>query len=283
MPCIAHISDLHFGYNDPLLVDALRQSLWQIKPDVLAVSGDLVEHATVNEFEQARDFLQSLPKPQIVVPGNHDLPFYNLWLRAIDGLRNFRRYISEDPTPTYVDGQIAVIGFESAHHFPVKGGKITEQQLDSVVQRFSALPDCLIRVLVTHHPFDLPEPATAKSLIGHSRHAVTRLAPVVDVLLAGHIHVSSAGSTSSRYGTGDHAMVFVQAGTAVSNRHKGEVNSFNVLHTGRSAEREKQIQIDRYTWGQEQARFLCSRSEEFRLGKEGWAQVQQRSTSQRTR
>jgi 3',5'-cyclic AMP phosphodiesterase CpdA len=277
MSCIAHISDLHFGYNDPLLVDALRESLWKIKPDVLAVSGDLVEHATVNEFEQAREFLQSLPRPQIVVPGNHDLPFYNLWLRAIEGLRNFRRYISENPTPAYVDEHVAVIGFESAHHFPVKGGKITEQQLDAIVQRFTELPEFLIRVLVTHHPFDLPAPATARSLIGHSRQAVRRLAPVVDVLLAGHIHISSSGSTSSRYRTKDHAMVFVQAGTAVSNRHKGETNSFNVLHTGRSTEGEKQVQIDRYAWDQEHSRFSCQRAREFRLGKEGWAQVRQLS------
>lgn len=273
MPCIAHISDLHFGYNDPLLVDALRDVLWKIDPNVLAVSGDLVEHATPAEFEQAKRFLDSLPKPQIVVPGNHDLPFYNLWLRALEGLKNFRRYISSDPTPTYIDDHMAVIGFESAHHFPVKGGKITEQQLESIVERFSAVPQRLVRALVTHHPFDLPEPARASSLIGHSRHAITLLAPVVDVLLAGHIHVSSSGSTSSRYKTGEHAMVFVQAGTAVSNRHKGEVNSFNVLHTGRSAEGEKQVQIERYGWDGKEGRFLCHRTNEYRLGKEGWAQV----------
>ncbi len=274
MPCIAHISDLHFGYNDPLLVEALHDALWKIDPDVLAVSGDLVEHATVQEFEQVRAFLDTLPKPQIVVPGNHDLPFYNLWLRALEGLKNFRRYVSGDPTPTYIDDHVAVIGFESAHHFPVRGGKITEQQLDSIVERFSAVPDQLLRALVTHHPFDLPEPARASSLIGHARHAVTRLAPVVDVLLAGHIHVSSSGSTSSRYNTGEHAMVFVQAGTAVSNRHKGEVNSFNVLQTGRSAQGEKQIEIERHAWDGTAGEFRCHRTNEYRLGNEGWAQVQ---------
>lgn len=274
MACIAHISDLHFGYNDPVLVNELREVLWQIDPDVLAVSGDLVEHATVPEFKLARAFLESLPTPQIVVPGNHDLPFYNLWLRAIEGLKNFRRYISDDVTPTYVDDEIAVIGFESAHHFPVRGGKITEKQLDLVVERFSALPDSLTRALVTHHPFDLPGPAKASSLIGHSRHAISRLAPVVDILFAGHIHVSSSGSTTSRYKTGDHAMVFVQAGTAVSNRHKGEVNSFNVVHTGRSAGGNKQVHIERYAWDQNRSRFLCHKTSEYQLGSEGWAKIQ---------
>lgn len=277
MPCIAHISDLHFGYNDPLLVTALREALWEIDPDVLAVSGDLVEHASATEFQQAKAFLDSLPKPQIVVPGNHDLPFYNLPLRAIEGLRKFRRYISDDPTPTYVDERMAVIGFESAHHFPVRGGKITGRQLDCIVERFSAVPTGLVRALVTHHPFDLPEPATARSLIGHSRHAVARLAPVVDVLLAGHIHVSSSGSTSSRYHTGDHAMVFVQAGTAASNRHKGEVNSFNVLHIGRSLEGHKQVSVERYAWDQTRARFLSHKPQEYELGRVGWATVRHAS------
>jgi hypothetical protein len=77
-------------------------------------------------------------------------------------------------------------------------------------------------------------------------------------------------------------MVFVQAGTAVSNRHKGEVNSFNVLHTGRSAEGEKQVRIERYAWDQTLMRFVCHRANEYRLGKEGWAQTPEFSSGSRT-
>jgi 3',5'-cyclic AMP phosphodiesterase CpdA len=272
MRLIAHISDLHFGYNDPLLAKALSKSLAQINPDVLVVSGDLVEHATDVEFQDARDFLDSLPGPQIVVPGNHDLPFYNLWRRFTVGLDKYRRFITEDLQPALIDDELAIVGADSAHLYPVKGGKITDSQLDDLVGLFANFPSGLIRVLVTHHPFDLPEPSNPHLLIGHSRRAVTRLAPVVDILLAGHVHVSSTGSTSTRYKLEGHAMAFVQAGTAISDRNKGENNSFNVIRTGSSESHEKQITVDRYSWNKEERGFDCKDSKEYRLGKQGWAE-----------
>jgi 3',5'-cyclic AMP phosphodiesterase CpdA len=272
MRTIAHISDLHFGYNDSLLAKKLSESLAQIRPNVLVVSGDLVEHATGAEFQAARDFLDSLPGPQIIVPGNHDLPFYNLWRRFTEGLDKYRRFITEDLEPAFVDDELAIVGADSAHLYPVKGGKITDSQLDDLVTLFSGFPSDLIRVLVTHHPFDLPEPSNPHLLIGHSRRAVTRLAPVVDILLAGHVHLSSTGSTSTRYKLEGHAMAFVQAGTAISDRNKGENNSFNVIHTGSVESREKQIVVDRYSWTKEDNHFDCKGSKEYRLGKQGWAE-----------
>lgn len=272
MRVIAHISDLHFGYNDPLLARSLTQTLADIRPNVLVVSGDLVEHATDAEFLSARKFLETLPRPQIIVPGNHDLPFYNLWRRFTEGLDKYRRFITDDSEPAFVDDEIAIVGADSAHHYPVKGGKITESQLDGLVGLFSSFPANLVRVLVTHHPFDLPEPSNPHLLIGHSRRAVARLSPVVDILLAGHVHLSSTGSTSTRYKLGGHAMVFAQAGTAISDRNKGEANSFNVIFTGWAANGEKQVIVHRYSWVKGECRFVCGDSEEYRLGKSGWAE-----------
>jgi 3',5'-cyclic AMP phosphodiesterase CpdA len=272
MRLIAHISDLHFGYNDPLLANVLKETLAQIRPNVLVVSGDLVEHATDAEFRAARDFLDSLPGPQIIVPGNHDLPFYNFWRRFTEGLDKYRRFITEDLQPAFIDDELAIVGADSAHLYPMKGGKITDSQLEDLVSLFSRFPSGLIRVLVTHHPFDLPEPSNPHLLIGHSRRAVTRLAPVVDILLAGHVHLSSTGSTSTRYKLEDHAMAFVQAGTAISDRNKGETNSFNVIHTSSAESNEKQIVVDRYSWSKDEHQFECKDSKEYRLGKKGWAE-----------
>jgi 3',5'-cyclic AMP phosphodiesterase CpdA len=272
MRTIAHISDLHFGYNDPLLAQAVRESIAQIKPSILVVSGDLVEHATDAEFQDARDFLDTLPGPQIIVPGNHDLPFYNLWRRITEGLDKYRRFITDDLEPAFVDDELAIVGADSAHLYPVKGGKITDSQLDDLVALFSGFPSGLIRVLVTHHPFDLPEPSNPHLLIGHARRAVTRLAPVVDILLAGHVHLSSTGSTSTRYKLDGHAMAFVQAGTAISGRNKGETNSFNVIRTGSAESQEKQIVVDRYSWAEGGHQFECKDSKAYRLGKQGWAE-----------
>ncbi len=269
---IAHISDLHFGYNDPLLANALSEVLAEINPNVLVVSGDLVEHATDAEFQAARDFLDLLPGPQIIVPGNHDLPFYNLWRRFTEGLDKYRRFITDDLQPAFIDDELAIVGADSAHLYPVKGGKITDSQLDQLVALFSTFRSSLIRVLVTHHPFDLPVPSNPNLLIGHSRQAVTRLAPVVDILLAGHVHLSSTGSTSTRYKLEGHAMAFVQAGTAISDRNKGETNSFNVIRTGTAESQPKQVIVDRYSWTKDEHRFECKDSKAYRLGKQGWAE-----------
>ena len=271
MRVIAHISDLHFGYNDPLLAKALAEELHDISPNVVVASGDLVEHATDQEFENARAFLDSLPQPQIVVPGNHDLPFYNLWRRFTEGLSKYRRFITDDMDPAFVDDEVAIVGADSAHLYPVKGGKITEMQLDDLVDLFAKFPPALTRILVTHHPFDLPEPSNPHLLIGHSRRAVERLAPVVDILLAGHVHLSSTGSTSTRYKMQGHAMAFIQAGTAISDRNKGEANSFNVVETGPADNGDKRVMVHRYSWSKAAAAFQCADSAEYRLGKAGWA------------
>src|SRR3954447_18588729 len=272
MRVIAHISDRHFGYNDPHLARSLTQTLTDLRPHVLVVSGDLVEHATDPEFLSAREFLETLPRPQIVVPGNHDLPFYNLWRRFTEGLSKYRRFITDDLTPAFMDDEIAVVGACSAHLYPVKSGQITDSQLDELVGLFSKIPAGLTRVLVTHHPFDLPEPFNPRLLIGHSRRAVVRLAPVVDILLAGHVHLSSSGSTSTRYKLERHAMAFVQAGTAISDRNKGEANSFNLIRTWGGQTQEKQVTVDRYFWAKAENRFVRRTSEQYHLGKQGWAE-----------
>ena len=271
MRSIAHISDLHFGYNDPLLAKKLCETLREMRPDVLVISGDLVEHATAEEFARAREFLEQLPQPQIVVPGNHDLPFYNLWRRWTEGLKLYCRFITDNLEPVLVDDEIAVVGATSSHLFPVKGGKINAEQLDRLVREFSKFPSSLIRILVTHHPFDLPEPSNPRLLVGHSRRAVARLAPVVDLLLAGHVHLSSSGSTSTRYDLGGEAMVFVQAGTAISDRNKGEANSFNLLEVRYTEAAGKQAVISRYFWCKEKGRFEEGQRRAYCFGKSGWA------------
>ena len=107
-------------------------------------------------------------------------------------------------------------------------------------------------------------------MIGHSKRAITRLAPVVDILFAGHVHLSSSGSTSTRYKLKDEAMVFVQAGTAVSNRHKGEANSFNVVEAGPCGT-GKEITVNRWSWLKDESRFARRDAQHFRLGTQGWA------------
>ncbi len=271
---VVQISDLHFGNNDPALLEPLRRAIVDIDPHLLVISGDFVEHATAEEFRAAHEFVEQLPQPQIAVPGNHDLAFYNVATRALTGLRNYKHYISDDSRPRFEDEEIAVMGANTSRVWQLRGGSLSSLQLQELFIEFAAVSPEKTRILVTHHPFDLPEGQQRRLIVGHARRSIARLAPTVDIMLAGHIHLSSTGSTATRYKTAGHAITFVQAGTAVSNRNKGEMNSFNSLKTFNGLEGGKAVVVERYTWKKEVDEFRCACSTEFRLESEGWARVE---------
>jgi 3',5'-cyclic AMP phosphodiesterase CpdA len=270
---VVQISDLHFGNNDPSLLQPLREAIWRIQPNLLIICGDLAEHASSQEFQQARDFLESLPKPQIVVPGNHDLPFYNLVSRGTIGLSRYRRFVTTDTHPRWEDDEMVVIGANTSRLWPIRGGSLSSLQLERLASEFAAVPEGKMRLLVTHHPFDLPGTQDRHLIVSHAKRSIQRLAPLVDILLAGHIHISSMGSTATRYKTAGHALVFVQAGTAVSRRDKGEVNSFNALQLYGHDAQKKTAVVETWTWRKEQGYFACKCTADFRLESEGWANV----------
>jgi len=87
MRTILHLSDLHFGRHDRDVVAGVGSLVETARPDVIAISGDFTQRARTHEFELALDFLRTLPPPVIVVPGNPDVPLYNLtsrWLRPLE-------------------------------------------------------------------------------------------------------------------------------------------------------------------------------------------------------
>ncbi|HYZ86400.1 MAG TPA: metallophosphoesterase, partial [Bryobacteraceae bacterium] len=242
------MSDLHFGKTDPELLAPLVRAVKNVSPTVVAVSGDFVQWSREEEFRQARDFIEQLPGRQILVPGNHDMAFLNPLRRATQRLRLFRRYITTDKEPFYLDEEIAILGVNTARVTHLRDGRIRGWQVDRIEERFRNLHPDVTRILVTHHPFDLPERYTRDELIG--RRVIRRVVGAVDVLLAGHMHISYAGRTATRYKIEGQSAIFVQAGTALSTRVRGEVNSFNVLTVD-----EGKVDINQYAWSEETGEF----------------------------
>jgi 3',5'-cyclic AMP phosphodiesterase CpdA len=214
MRTLVHLSDLHFGRVNPLLVDPLIKSINEIGPDVVAISGDLTQRARSYQFKEARSFLDRLPKPQIVVPGNHDVPLHNVFARLLQPLTKYKRYITDDLQPTYEDEEVVIIGVNTARSLVVKGGRINETQVGRLRDKFCSLGNEVVKVVVTHHPFDLPEGHDERDLVGRAKMAMTGLAECgADLFLAGHLHISHTGHTK-RYNIRGHSALVVQAGTS---------------------------------------------------------------------
>jgi 3',5'-cyclic AMP phosphodiesterase CpdA len=254
---LVHLSDLHFGRLAEAVLAPLRESVCRENPHLVVVSGDLTQRARPAQFRAARAFLERLPGEKLVVPGNHDVPLYDLYQRFFRPLARYRRYISPEVEPEYRDDEIAALGINTARSAVFKGGRINARQIARVRERL-----CRLEAGVTK--IDLPQAYDRRQLVGRAALAMAELARCgVDVLLAGHLHASHAGDTRERYRIPGFAALVVQAGTATSSRSRGEANAFNVLRIERAA-----VTVERRIWNG--ASFSAEGAARFVRSEDGW-------------
>lgn len=266
MRTILHLSDLHFGRVHPDIVSPLVRAIKEVSPDLVAVSGDFTQRARRGQFLAARAFLDALPFRQIVVPGNHDVPLYNVAARMVSPFGGYRKYICADLEPSWIDDEIAVVGMNTARALVARGGgRLSREQVARAVSLLKPLPPQVLRVIVTHHPFDVPEGVSDEHLVGRADMAMVELAGCgADLFLAGHLHLSHIGHTAERYEIEGHSALVVQAGT-MSTRGRGESNTFNVIRVQRP-----DATIERHTW-EGRDRFAVTWSGRFHHTPLGWS------------
>lgn len=265
MRTLIHLSDLHFGRTNPAILSPLIGFIQATKPDLIAISGDLTQRARTAEFKEAREFLDSIPCAQIVVPGNHDVPLHNLFSRFARSLNKYHRYISNDLQPFYADSEIAVAGINTARALTWKDGRINQHQLATLRATFRQIFDDRTKIVVTHHPFDLPAGAHGR-VVGRSRLAIKTLAECgVDLLLAGHFHFADTGYSAKRYNIPGYSALIVSSGTSTSTRGRGQPNSLNVI----AIERPR-VTIERRVWHPESRAFEVLSVERFQRTSSGW-------------
>ncbi|MBC7832648.1 MAG: metallophosphoesterase [Hyphomicrobium sp.] len=266
MRTIAHISDLHFGRIDPLIPPALREALLEARPDVVVVSGDLTQRARRAEFAAARQFLGSLPFPQVVVPGNHDVPLHDVMRRWLAPLEKYRSYISTDIEPFYGDEEVAIQGVSTARSLTWKNGRINRVQVERACSKLTGAGPDITRIVVTHHPFEMPGEDRGGSPVGRAEMAITAFNKCrVDMILSGHFHMGRADTCMRHYPALGHAAILVQAGTATSTRQRDETNSWNLIRIERP-----EVHIERQTWDAARGGFAASLRDTFQLGEGGW-------------
>ena len=157
------------------------------------------------------------------------------------------------------------VGVNTARSWTWGEGRINESQADAVAEHLWSAPEGLIRIVVTHHPFDLPDGVQETRLLGRAAMAMEKLSHAgADLFLAGHLHISHIGHTAERYSIAGHSALVVQAGT-VSTRSRGEQPSFNVLRIERP-----RIAVERLVWDPERRGFGATAASHFVHTDSGW-------------
>ena len=267
---VVHLSDLHFGREDRRVVSALVDEIARLVPDLVAVSGDLTQRARRAQFARARDFLDALPFPRLVVPGNHDVPLFNLVARLLDPLGGYRRAITTELQPVFIDDMLVVVGMDTTKPLRWKAGRIPIAELDRLRSVLRDAREDAIKIFVGHHPFDLDDEDAQSAADGaavntskpeRALEALTRAG--IDAFLTGHLHVSYTGHTAHRYKIAGRSAIVVEAGTATSTRLRENANAFNVLRIERD-----DITVERREW--HGSGFAVTDSQSFRRSDAGW-------------
>ena len=199
------------------------------------IAGDFVQRADFKTQWLAADELRKrLPGPQLTVPGNHDVPLYNLHLRLFNPLGRYRRYVSREMNQVFSADGLFVVGANTAHGLTADGGRLSGQQRRALREKLAAAPADAYRIVVWHHPLVTPaESRRRRRELSGARGAARLLDELrVDMLLCGHLHfgwVGDSRSIDTRIRRGTH---LVQSGTATSSRGHGPehgANSFNLI------------------------------------------------------
>jgi 3',5'-cyclic AMP phosphodiesterase CpdA len=281
MRTIAHISDVHFGREDPAIVEGLLMAVAQAEPDLVVVSGDLTQRARKKQFRAARAFLEQLPAvPQIVIPGNHDISLTSMVDRAFKPFKRFKKYIADDLEPYFEDEELAVAGINTVRKTTVNDGRIKQRVVKIACDQLSGAAAGKARVIVTHHPMDVKPGDWKHRTVSRARAAMKQFGECgVDLFLSGHLHSGRTIETSARYKLKGYAAVVVHAGTAVSTRRRGEPNAWNIVRVeGVEADRGR-IDVEPLHWNGK--KFQPQPVERYRKGEDGWALKAGRSHSSR--
>ena len=237
MSVLLHISDTHFGTERPEVAEALVRMAVALGPDLVVLSGDITQRARRSQFADARRFVDRLPAPTFALPGNHDIPLFNLWARAFHPYRNYSREFGTDLDPTFDLADMVMIGVKTTRRYRHKDGEVSGAQIASVVSRLHRAGPDRLRIVVTHQPaFVLRAEEQPNVLQGAASAIAAWAAAGADLILGGHIHLPFAAPLRRGYPDLPREVWIAQAGTAVSKRVRQDApNSVNVIRYDRAA------------------------------------------------
>ncbi len=266
MTLVLHVSDPHFGTEVAAVVADLEAFAEALRPDVLVVSGDVTQRARRAQFAAARAFVDRLGiAERVVLPGNHDIPLYNLAARAFVPYRGYRRAFAAEHGRDVVRDDLCLVAVDTTRRWRHVDGTLSGQQVEAVVDRMRVAGERQLRVVVVHQPIAVDRHGERHNLLHGREAALRRWADAgVDLVVGGHVHLPFAvpghgidaagvGAAGDRAGgtapgpAGSGAPWAVHAGTAVSSRTRSGIpNSVLVWRVASAPEAARSVTIERH-------------------------------------
>jgi 3',5'-cyclic AMP phosphodiesterase CpdA len=246
---LIHLSDLHFGAEDASAFDVVSRFIAGAKPEALLISGDITQRGRRREFKAARDWLDQVNVPTLVVPGNHDTPIFDMHTRIIAPFDRYRRFMDGhdvvDKLVVLDDGAIRISGINTARGVQARrnwaDGVVDMDDLNAALELLSGGPQDAWRLLLCHHPLIHPQHAQIAVQTLRGEEALARCAEArVDAILTGHIHDAFADPIRTQ----NRPMVQMGAGT-LSTRLRATRASFCVLEIDDQHMVQDVVTIDR--------------------------------------
>jgi 3',5'-cyclic AMP phosphodiesterase CpdA len=215
------------------------------------------------QFEAARNFLKQIKAPKLVIPGNHDVPLYNVVERLLHPFENYEKFAGNFDAGPLILKHVAIYGINTVNPLRHQQGKVHNHDLQKLSEWITKLPSHLWRVVVVHQHFANVPGHERPGAMPHASRILSQLSEMgVHAVLHGHVHYHRVASTAEFFPEIKRPMVLVCAGTPTSSRVRGDEasNNYNVLHFNEDTfavrpiawskttvhfEQMKQVQFDR--------------------------------------
>ena len=268
MSVVLHLSDPHFGTEQAPVCDALALLARTLDPELVVLSGDVTQRARRPQFDAARAFVERLaPRAFLAIPGNHDIPLYDVATRALAPYRGYVRAFGSELEPEFESDDLLVCGLNTTRRWRHSDGELSGAQIERAARRFRRARAEQLRIAVVHQPMAVIDPADVENLIHGAAPAARAWAEAgCDLVLGGHIHLPYVVPLAVRHAPMAREVWAVQAGTALSSRVRdGKPNSVNVI---RHAPGEP-CRVERWDHNAAQAAFVRRETTDIRLTRPG--------------
>jgi hypothetical protein len=184
------------------------------------------------QLRAARAFVDLLGATVLAVPGNHDIPLFDLWARLRSPYGRYSAAFGTDLEPVHHSPELLVVCVNITRPWRHEDGEVSALQIDHVAR-----------------------------LRGHAA-ALQRWAEAgADLVMGGHIHLPYVMPAPGLA----RALWVVQAGIAVSSRVRdGSPNSVNLLRWGKDAA-PGCCRIEQWDYDADDRTFRLAKASEVRL------------------